>query len=113
MQTYIYPQLSDWSALTSRPTKEAQDLQKIVLDVFGKIQTEKDQALIDFTEQFDKVRLTSLEVSIEEIEEAKALISEDLKQAIQLAALGIGDAVPDAEIAACEVKRVCVAWSDG
>ena len=28
MQTYINPQLSDWSALTSRPTKEAQDLQK-------------------------------------------------------------------------------------
>lgn len=53
MQTYIKPQLSDWSTLTARPTKEAQDLQEIVLDIFGKIQTEKDQALIDFTEKFD------------------------------------------------------------
>ena len=65
MQTYINPQLSDWSALTSRPTKEAQDLQKIVLDVFEKIQSEKDKALIDFTERFDGVKLTSLEVSKE------------------------------------------------
>ncbi len=89
MQTYINPQLSDWSTLTSRPTKEVQDLQKIVFDVFGKIQTEKDQALFNFTEQFDKVRLTSLKVSLEEIEEAKSLISEDLKQAIKLAASNI------------------------
>ncbi|RRJ92701.1 histidinol dehydrogenase [Paenimyroides tangerinum] len=89
MQTYINPKLSDWSTLTSRPTKEVQDLQKIVFDVFGKIQTEKDQALFNFTEQFDQVRLTSLKVSLEEIEEAKLLISEDLKQAIKLAASNI------------------------
>ena len=89
MQKYIKPQLSDWSTLTARPTKEAQNLQKIVLDVFEKIQIEKDQALIDFTEKFDQVNLTSLEVSTQEIEEAKTLISEDLKQAIQLAASNI------------------------
>lgn len=89
MKTYIKPQLADWAELTKRPTKEAQDLQKIVLEVFEKIQTEKDQALIEFTEKFDQVRLNSLEVSIEEIEEAKTLISEKLKQAIQLAASNI------------------------
>lgn len=89
MKTYINLNISDWSRLTYRPTKETQDLQKIVLDIFDKIQTQKDQALINLTEQFDKVRLTSLEVSIQEIEEAKGLISEDLKLAIQLAASNI------------------------
>lgn len=89
MKTFIKPQLSDWPTLTSRPTKEAQDLQKIILDVFEKIQMNKDRALIDFTEQFDQVRLTSLEISVEEIEEAKTLIAQDLKQAIQLAASNI------------------------
>ncbi|WP_413532813.1 histidinol dehydrogenase [Empedobacter brevis] len=89
MKTFIKPQLSDWSTLTSRPTKKSQDLQKIVLAIFDKIQSKKDEALIDFTEQFDQVRLTSLEVSVEEIEEAKTLISEDLKKAIQLAASNI------------------------
>lgn len=89
MKTYINPNTLDWSTLTSRPTKEAQALQKIVLDVFSKIQMQKDQALIDFTEQFDKVRLVTLEVTAEEFVEAKALISEELKQAIQLAASNI------------------------
>ncbi|MGV0753444.1 histidinol dehydrogenase [Empedobacter brevis] len=89
MKTFIKPQLSNWSILTSRPTKEAQDLQKIILDVFEKIQMDKDEALIDFTEQFDQVRLTTLEISAEEIEEAKTLIAPDLKQAIQLAASNI------------------------
>lgn len=89
MKTYINPPLSDWTELTKRPTKEAQDLQALVLDVFNKIQTNKDQALIDFTEKFDQVKIENLAVSIEEIEEAKTLISEDLKQAIQLAASNI------------------------
>ena len=114
MQTYIKPQLSDWSTLTARPTKEAQDLQKIVLDVFGKIQAEKDQALIDFTEKFDQVKLTSLEVSTQEIEEAKTLISEDLKQAIQLAASNIEKfhAEQREEIKVIETTRGVNCWRE-
>ncbi|QLL59368.1 histidinol dehydrogenase [Empedobacter falsenii] len=114
MQTYIKPQLSDWSTLTARPTKEAQDLQKIVLDVFGKIQAEKDQALIDFTEKFDQVKLTSLEISTQEIEEAKTLISEDLKQAIQLAASNIEKfhAEQREEIKVIETTRGVNCWRE-
>ena len=114
MQKYIKPQLSDWLTLTARPTKEAQDLQKIVLDVFGKIQTEKDQALIDFTEKFDQVKLTSLEVSTQEIEEAKTLISEDLKQAIQLAASNIEKfhAEQREEIKVIETTRGVNCWRE-
>lgn len=114
MQTYIKPQLSDWSTLTARPTKEAQDLQKIVLDVFGKIQTEKNQALIDFTEKFDQVKLTSLEVSTQEIEEAKTLISEDLKQAIRLAASNIEKfhAVQREEVKVIETTKGVNCWRE-
>ena len=114
MQTYITPNISDWSALTSRPTKEAQDLQKIVLDVFEKIQSEKDEALIEFTEKFDGVKLTSLEVSKEEIEEAKSLISEELKQAIQLAASNIDKfhAVQREEVKIIETTKGVNCWSE-
>lgn len=89
MQTYINPQLSDWSALTSRPTQKSENLQAIVLEVFNEIQLKKDKALFDFTQKFDQVQLPSLQVSPEEIEEAKSLISEDLKHAIELAASNI------------------------
>ncbi|HAD78486.1 histidinol dehydrogenase [Empedobacter falsenii] len=114
MQTYINPNISNWSTLTARPTKEAQDLQKIVLDVFEKIQIEKDQALIDFTEKFDQVKLTSLEVSTQEIEEAKTLISEDLKQAIQLAASNIEKfhAEQREEIKVIETTRGVNCWRE-
>ena len=114
MKTFINPQLSDWTALTSRPTKEAQDLQKIVLDVFEKIQSEKDKALIDFTEKFDKVKLSSLEVSTEEIEEAKPLISEELKQAIQLAASNIEKfhSVQREEIKVIETTKGVNCWRE-
>ena len=114
MQTYIKPQLSDWSTLTSRPTKEAQDLRKIVLDVFEKIQTEKDEALIEFTEKFDGVKLTSLEVSKEEIEEAKSLISEELKHAIELAASNIEKfhAVQREEVKVIETTKGVNCWRE-
>ncbi|MDM1552695.1 histidinol dehydrogenase [Empedobacter falsenii] len=114
MKTFINPNISDWSTLTARSTKEAQDLQKIVLDVFGKIQTENDQALIDFTEQFDKVRLTSLEVTAEEIEEAKTLISDELKQAIQLAAYNIEKfhAVQREEVQIIETTKGVNCWRE-
>lgn len=75
MQTYINPQLSDWSALASRPTQKSEDLQAVVLEVFNEIQLKKDKALFDFTEKFDQVQLPSLKVLPEEIQEAKSLIS--------------------------------------
>lgn len=89
MKTYINPQLPDWSALASRPTQKSENLQAVVLEVFNEIQLKKDKALFYFTKKFDQVQLTSLQVSPEEIQEAKSLISEDLKQAIELAASNI------------------------
>ena len=89
MNTYIYPPLTEWFELSNRPTKETQDLQQVVLNVFDEIQNKKDKALIKLTEKFDNVKLSNLYVSDQEIEEAKSLITDDLKNAIQLAAANI------------------------
>ncbi|GGF09172.1 histidinol dehydrogenase [Chishuiella changwenlii] len=89
MNTYIYPPLTEWLELSNRPTKETQDLQQVVLNVFDEIQNKKDKALIELTEKFDNVKLSNLYVSKQEIEEAKSLITDDLKNAIQLAAKNI------------------------
>lgn len=89
MEKYIQPQLTNWSELSKRPTKESQDLQKVVLDVFEQIQDKKDEALFELTKKFDKVDISNLTVSQQEIDEAKTLISDDLKNAIQLAAANI------------------------
>jgi histidinol dehydrogenase len=89
MNTYIYPPLTEWFELSNRPTKKTQDLQQVVLNVFDEIQNKKDKALIKLTEKFDNVKLSNLYVSEQEIEEAKSLITDDLKNAIQLAAANI------------------------
>ncbi|WP_333663543.1 histidinol dehydrogenase [Chishuiella changwenlii] len=89
MNTYIYPPLTEWLELSNRPTKKTQDLQQVVLNVFDEIQNKKDKALIKLTEKFDNVKLSNLYVSEQEIEEAKSLITDDLKNAIQLAAANI------------------------
>lgn len=114
MKTYINPNISDWFELITRPTEKKQDLQKIVLNVFARIQKEKDQALIDFTEEFDKVILSSLEVTAEEIKEAKSFISEELKQAIQLADSNIEKfhAVQREEIQIIETTKGVTCWRE-
>ena len=89
MQTYINPPLSEWKNLIQRPVQKTEDLQNIVLTVFEDIKNEKDKALIDYTKKFDKADLTNIRVTADEIETAIASVSEELKQAIQIAASNI------------------------
>ena len=46
------------------------NVEKIVQDIIANVKDNKDQALFEYTEKFDKAKLKSLEVSKEEIEEA-------------------------------------------
>ena len=48
-----------------------------------------DEALFDYCERFDRVKLSSLEVSAQEIEEAVTSVSDNLKDAMALAAENI------------------------
>ena len=48
-----------------------------------------DEALFDYCERFDRVKLSSLEVSAQEIEEAVTSVSDNLKEAMALAAENI------------------------
>jgi histidinol dehydrogenase len=72
-----------------RPVQKAEDLQNIVLTVFEDIKNKKDKALIDYTKKFDKANLTDIRVSSDEINTAIASVSEELRQAIQMAASNI------------------------
>lgn len=89
MQTYINPPLSEWKNLIQRPVQKAEDLQNIVLTVFEDVKSQKDKALIDYTKKFDKANLTDIRVSSNEINAAITSVSEELKQAIQMAASNI------------------------
>ncbi|MBV7268269.1 histidinol dehydrogenase [Winogradskyella luteola] len=108
MKTYINPDRSDWKTLLQRPTQTVDDIESIVNDIFASVKTDGDRAIKSYTSKFDKVKLDSFVVTDEEIKEASKVVSEDLKQAIQLAKSNI-----DAFHRAQRTSRVQVTTMDG
>lgn len=85
MQIVKYPEKQEWQSILERPTFETESLNKVVQEVLDDVKARGDQAVLEYEEKFDKVKLEYLAVSQAEIEEATMLVSEDLKEAIRLA----------------------------
>jgi histidinol dehydrogenase len=85
MKITKYPNKKEWENLTVRPNINEENLNEIVKDIFKEIQENGDETLLKLTEKFDKVILKNLIVSKEELEEACELVSEELKNAIEIA----------------------------
>ena len=66
-----------------------QSVEGVVADVIARVRAEGDKALYDYTERFDGVKLSSLEVSEEEMEEALASVEEVFKEVLAKAAENI------------------------
>lgn len=71
--------------LIKRPVMSADSMKNIIDSVFHKVQMEGDAALRELTLKFDKVDITSLLVLPQEIEKAKNLINDNLKNSIERA----------------------------
>jgi len=89
MNIIRYPESESWSEILKRPVFDPRSLEDKVYDVLQEVKIHGDKALHSFTEKFDGVVLDSLLVSKTEIEEAKSLVSEELKKAISVAAANI------------------------
>ncbi|GAB2768637.1 histidinol dehydrogenase [Salinimicrobium soli] len=85
MKKVINPERKQWEELLKRPTQSFEDIERTVAEIFGEIKAKGDEAVNRYTELFDGVKPDNLEVSAEEINEAQTEVSDDLKQAIQLA----------------------------
>lgn len=82
MEIIKYPGREEWAKLTKRPALDVTTLFDTVRSVLEEIRTEGDSAVKRYEEKFDKVVLSSLQVSAEEMQEANTLVSEELKRAI-------------------------------
>lgn len=82
MNIIKYPARSEWKNLLSRPTLNTATLRDTVLQVLGDIRAKGDKAVIEYEEKFDKVKLSSLEVTEEEFAEAEKATDSTLKEAI-------------------------------
>lgn len=89
MKKYINPSQDSWSEILQRPVFDASSLEQKVLPILEKVKSKGDVALKDYTKQFDGVDIPDLKVSHQEFEEAEILVSEQLKQAIQVAQINI------------------------
>ncbi len=69
-----------------RPAQsQSEDLRKAVQDILTRVRAEGDQALLSYTESFDKIRLASMSVSAAERAEALAQLSPRTWDALRIA----------------------------
>ncbi len=85
MKTIIRPEKKIWESLCTRPSLQKSDLEKKVRDILDRVKSEKDSALLAYSEKFDGVRPGSLKVSAGEIVESSRLVADNIKNAIQSA----------------------------
>ncbi|MDG1251068.1 MAG: histidinol dehydrogenase [Flavobacteriaceae bacterium] len=85
MQKFIHPLTSEWEKLIERPTASYDDLKDSVLEVFKQVQNRGDEAVLEYTKQFDKIQLQKMQVSPKEILNGVNAVPKELKKAIQIA----------------------------
>jgi histidinol dehydrogenase len=89
MEVIRYPERNRWRELLKRPVMDSHAADSIVLPILNEVRARGDAALFEFTEKYDQVKLSSLEVSVEEFDEAENQTDDDLKHAISIAARNI------------------------
>jgi len=85
MKIIYNPIKSTWQEILKRPTQTVDEIERTVDQIFTDVQRNGDAAIKKYTELFDGISLENTIVSSAEIEHATSLISNDLKQAIELA----------------------------
>ncbi len=85
MKRYNNPSPESWEAICKRPAIDTNDLNEVVQKVLDAVRQQGDAALFSFSQQFDQVELSDLQVSQEEIQLAELNVSTELKKAIDVA----------------------------
>lgn len=85
MKEIRYPERQAWASIVERPHLDVSQLNATVSAVLADVRRRGDEAVKDYEERFDHVRLDTLAVSEDEMQEAETLVSDGLKEAILLA----------------------------
>lgn len=85
MQLIKYPKQKDWAKILQRPAFNSSSLEKKVKKILNAVKKNGDQAIRDFTEEFDGVKLKDFKTTKNEIAGSEKWISKELKQAIVMA----------------------------
>ena len=85
MKKILYPNKADWAEMLRRPMQNVSTFFENVSTILKNVKANGDAAVLEYEEQFDKVKLTSLAVTEEEMKEAETQVPIELKVAILLA----------------------------
>ncbi|PCI94954.1 MAG: histidinol dehydrogenase [Flavobacteriales bacterium] len=85
MEVFKKIKTESWEALSSRPKIDDNDLNQTVLSILDNVKQNGDEALTAYAKKFDKADLNEFLVTETEIRIANKLVSEELKQAINIA----------------------------
>ncbi|MBQ7383344.1 MAG: histidinol dehydrogenase [Clostridia bacterium] len=87
IKTYRYGEVSD-EEIFSRVVPEV-DVTAIVSDIIANVRERGDAAVLEYCEKFDKAKLSALEVSESEFDEAYAAVDDEFKDIMKKAAKNI------------------------
>ena len=85
MKTIILPSEDKWEVLCKRPALVKSELEDVVRSIINEVKSQGDQAVIEYSEKFDKIKTASLKVPMQEIVDSAGKVSEGLKAAINIA----------------------------
>ncbi len=85
LAVHEYPEKKTWKALLSRPSLDDSSLEASVSNILREVKQNGDEAVKRFATMFDKVTIKNFAVTAQEINEAVAQVSDELKQAIEQA----------------------------
>lgn len=85
MQIYNYPDSADWNQIVQRPFMDTTLLEKSIRRILEKVKYDGDKALRKYSKEFDGIKLKKFLVSEKEFINAEAVLSDELKKAIQQA----------------------------
>ncbi|MFB6341548.1 histidinol dehydrogenase [Saccharicrinis sp. FJH62] len=89
MEVLRFPDRKEWDKITTRPDNDNSGVFDSVQSILNEVKAGGDKAVLKFGKKFDRADIEHLQVTDEEIETASKLVSEDLKDAIRLAAKNI------------------------
>src|SRR6187551_706023 len=84
MQVIQYPHKVDWITILQRPSQDFTSVKNVVQGILDNVKQRGDDAVKEYTKQFDNIELDTLSVGAEEWQTA-INIDDDLKAAIQMA----------------------------
>jgi histidinol dehydrogenase len=85
MKIFIEPSADQWKNIIQRPVLDNKSLESTVAAILNDVKINGDEAVKKYALLFDKVSLSALKVSAEEISDAVLLVNNELKDAINIA----------------------------